>query len=113
AVMGLQVRGKLMVLTMRLTPRLPAGSEDPTRPPKLNDGVLIDVELVDTANLKRYVVVRDERGLRIKSNDFTSQLHNGQPGLFTYTFAAPEANVSALDVRYGQWPPFTNVPVQR
>lgn len=113
AIMGLQVRGKLMVLTIRLTPHLPQGSTEKTNPYELNDETSLAPELIDTVNLKRYVVVKDNQEKEVKSDDVMLPIHNEQPGMATYSFASPPADVKSLDVHYGIWPTFTNVPVQR
>ncbi|KAB2385939.1 hypothetical protein [Actinomadura montaniterrae] len=113
AIMGLQVRGKLMVLTVRLTPHLPQGSTEKTNPYELNDEIPLAPELIDTVNLRRYVVVKDNQEKEVESDDVTLPIHNEQAGVATYSFAAPPANVKSLDVHYGTWPTFTNVPVQR
>ncbi|MFC5749511.1 hypothetical protein [Actinomadura rugatobispora] len=114
AVMGLQVRGKLATLTVRLTPHVPADHSDQGPSPyALNGRHAIGASLLDPVNLKRYVVVRDSSGKALQTDDIFTDIRNNQPGLLTYTFAAPPENVKALDVQYGSWPLFRNVPVGR
>ncbi|MWA07076.1 hypothetical protein F8568_043420 [Actinomadura sp. LD22] len=113
AVMSLQVRGKLAILTVRLTPHLPQGSPEKTNPYELNDEIPLAPELIDTVNLRRYVVVKDNQQKEVQTDDVMSPIYNEQAGVATYSFAAPPANVQSVDVHYGHWPAFKNVPVQR
>ncbi|GAA3944152.1 hypothetical protein GCM10023085_27700 [Actinomadura viridis] len=114
AMMGLRARGRLAMLTVRLTPRLPAGfsDQDPS-PYRLNGSNSLGTALIDPVNLKRYVVVKDSSGRELQSNDISTQIVNNQPAVLTYTFAAPPENVKAVDVQYGSWPTFRNIPVER
>ncbi|MEW2352541.1 hypothetical protein [Spirillospora sp. NPDC029432] len=113
AVMGLRVRGKLATLTMRLTPRLPATTEQTPNPYELNGRDGLDTALIDPVNLKRYVVVKDSAGNELQTDYITVDTRNNQPSLHTYTFAAPPENVKSLDLQYGSWPTFRNIPVER
>ncbi|KAB2388841.1 hypothetical protein [Actinomadura montaniterrae] len=113
AVMSLQVRGKLAILTVRLTPHLPQGSPEKTNPYELNDEIPLAPELIDTVNLRRYVVVKDNQQKEVQTDDVMAPIYNEQAGVATYSFAAPPANVQSVDVHYGHWPAFKNVPVQR
>ena len=38
---------------------------------------------------------------------------NGQMTAGNWTFAAPPPDVTSIDVQVGNWPTFTNVPIQR
>ncbi|MFI0351625.1 hypothetical protein [Actinomadura sp. 9N407] len=114
AVMGLKARGRLATLTMRLTPRLPAAAPDQTpNPYELNGRHGLGTSLIDPVNLKRYVVVKDSSGKELESDDIFVHTRNNQPSNYTYTFAAPPENVKAVDVQYGSWPMFRNIPVER
>lgn len=113
AVMGLRVRGKLATLTVRMTPRIPAGGPDDASPYELNGNEGIDPSLIDPVNLKRYVVVEDSRGHEMATDDITTDLRNGEPGMLQFTFAAPPENVKAVDLQFGGWPTFRDVPVGR
>ncbi|RSN64106.1 hypothetical protein [Actinomadura sp. WAC 06369] len=113
AVLGLRVRGKLATLTVRMTPRIPPGGPDKASPYDLNGNEGIDPSLIDPVNLKRYVVVKDSRGREMETDDITTDLVNGKAGALRYTFAAPPENVKALDLQFGGWPTFRDIPVQR
>ncbi|MFD0900765.1 hypothetical protein [Actinomadura sediminis] len=113
AVMGLRVRGRLATLTVQMTPRLPAGGPDETSPYKLNGNDGIDPALIDPVNLKRYVVVEDSGGAELATDDITTDLDNGKAGTLQFTFAAPPENVKAVDLQFGSWPTFRNIPVER
>jgi hypothetical protein len=108
--------GKLMVLTLRFTPHLPAGSEDR---PRIYDLIgqtplkSFEPALVDTVNLKRYSVVKDDQENELKSDDISTVIANNHSGLATYTFAAPPANVTEMNVHVDPWQPFSTIPVQR
>jgi hypothetical protein len=54
--------------------------------------------LVDTVNLKRYVLVRDSKGAELGAQAVTTQTRNNVPARASYTFAAPPAGVRTLDV---------------
>jgi hypothetical protein len=114
AVLDLKVRGRLATLTVRLTPRLPAGVPSRTTSPfRLNGSNGLGTSLIDPINLKRYVVVKDSGGKELQSHDIFTNIANNQPAALSYTFAAPPENVKAVDVQYGSWPTFRNIPVQR
>ncbi|MFB4312811.1 hypothetical protein [Actinomadura sp. 21ATH] len=113
AVMGLRVKGNLATLTVRLTPRLPATADQEPSPYELNGRDGLDTALIDPVNLKRYVVVKDSRGSELQTNYITTNTRNNQPSLHTYTFAAPPEKVKSVDVQYGSWPTFRDIPVQR
>jgi hypothetical protein len=99
---------------MRVTPRLPAGAPDQTpNLYELNGRNGLGASLIDPVNLKRYVVVKDTSGKDLQTDYIMVHTRNNQPSLHTYTFAAPPENVKALDLQYGSWPTFRNVPVER
>jgi hypothetical protein len=110
AILGLRVNGRLATLTTRFTPQLPAGSGSETTPFTLNGSKFLSPTLIDSVNLKRYVVVQDSTGDPVPSE---GTLQNNQPGTLTHTFAAPPESVKRVHVQLGTWPIFRNVPVQR
>ncbi|HEY7485551.1 MAG TPA: hypothetical protein VH912_13895 [Streptosporangiaceae bacterium] len=110
-IVELRVVGKLADLTLSITPRVPGDTSPNVY--ELNGNTDPDVSLIDTINLKRYVVVKDSSGKQLQPDYIYVHLRNGQPNVQTYTFAAPPAGVRAVDVVFGQWPPFRNVPVTR
>lgn len=112
AVLGLDVHGKLARLTLSITPRVVGGDDKPSVY-ELNGNQGPDVALIDTVNLKRYVVVKDSAGTQLQPDYITVQLVNEQPNVQTYTFAAPPPGVAKVDVVFGRWAPFRNVPVGR
>ncbi|MER6812110.1 hypothetical protein ABT299_22825 [Spirillospora sp. NPDC000708] len=113
AVVGLLVKDKFAILTMRIKPTLPQGTGEKASPYELNNSAPLAPELIDTVNAERYVVVKDSDERQVQDDDVSIYVGNGQCAAPTYTFAAPPANVRSLDVHYGQWPFFSNVPVQR
>ena len=110
-IVELRVTGRLAQLTLAITPRVP-GSGSPTVY-ELTGGLDPNVSLVDNVNLKRYVVVKDSSGTLLQPDWIKVSLHNGQPNAQTYMFAAPPEAARSVDVVFGQWPPFRNVPVTR
>lgn len=113
AIMGIQVRGRLAVLTTQFTPHIPPGGEDKPNPYRLNGRNGLGTSLIDPVNLKRYVVVKDSSGDEMESDDIFTHIANDQTGTLTYTFAAPPENVKVMDVQIGSWPTFRNIPVER
>ncbi|MEV5826987.1 hypothetical protein AB0L25_15535 [Spirillospora sp. NPDC052242] len=109
-IIELKVSGRLAHLTLVLTPR-DAGSEQ-VSVSQLNGRSAPDVALLDTVNLKRYRVVR-AGSRQLQPHYIFDKVRNGQPNVQTYTFAAPPENVRTVDVSFGQWAPFRNVPVTR
>jgi len=110
-VVELRVTGRLAQLTLSITPRVP-GSED-TTVYYLTGSSEPNVSLIDTVNLKRYVVVKDTSGKLLQPDYIATRLTNGRPNVQTYMFAAPPENVRTVDMTFGQWPPFRDVPVTR
>jgi hypothetical protein len=110
-IVELRVTGQLAQLTLSITPRVP-GSGSPTVY-ELPGGLDPDVSLIDNVNLKRYVVVKDSAGTPLQPDWIKVHLRNDQPNAETYMFAAPPEGVRTVDVVFGQWPPFRNVPVSR
>ncbi|GAA0273486.1 hypothetical protein GCM10009527_082310 [Actinomadura nitritigenes] len=112
AVMGLRVKGRLATLTLQWTPHVTGSSNNPT-PYRLNGEHGLDASLIDSVNLKRYVVVSDSGYRNLESDVVLTNLPNDQATLTTHTFAAPPANVKSIDVQLGSWPAFRDVPVER
>ncbi|MFB4319922.1 hypothetical protein [Actinomadura sp. 21ATH] len=109
-IIELKVSGRLAHLTLVLTPRN-AGS-DQVSVSQLNGRSAPDVALLDTVNLKRYRVVR-AGSRQLQPHYIFDKVRNNRPNVQTYTFAAPPESVRAVDVSFGQWAPFRNVPVTR
>lgn len=110
AVLELKVTGKLAQLTLAITPHVVGGDND-TNVYELNGSQGPDVALIDTVNLKRYVVVKDSSGQELQPNYITTRLANERPNVQTYFFAAPP--VRNVDLVFGRWAPFRNVPISR
>lgn len=112
AVLGLKVTGKLAQLTLAITPHV-VGETDSPSVYDLNGGNRPEAALIDTVNLKRYVVVTDAAGNQLQPDYITVKLQNEQPNVQTYYFAAPPPNVQKMDLVFGRWLPFRDVPVSR
>lgn len=69
--------------------------------------------LVDPTGLKRYVVVEDSEGRALAPDVVSTAAANGGTVTATWTFAAPPADVPKIDVQVGEWPPFSDVEIQR
>ncbi|WP_192810131.1 hypothetical protein [Actinomadura rudentiformis] len=106
---SLAVRGRLAHLVVSLTPHVPPGGSSPTLY-RLNGTQ--DAALLDTVNLKRYVVVKDSGGNQLGPG-LHDDLNNNAPNTLTFTFAAPPENVKAVDVQVGRFPIFRDVPIER
>lgn len=106
---GLTVRGKLANLVVSLTPHATPGANSPTLY-RLNGSN--DASLLDTVNLKRYVVVKDSAGNTL-GPDLHGDLNNNAANTLNFTFAAPPDNVKAVDVQIGKFPIFRDVPIER
>ncbi|MFI6517225.1 hypothetical protein ACIBF1_16845 [Spirillospora sp. NPDC050679] len=108
AVVSLSARGRLAHLTMSITLRGSGGSESLYF---VNGSEEPAVSLLDGVNLKRYVVVKDSADKALSAG--TPSLTRDQPSTLSYTFAAPPENVQAVDVQFGRFPIFRNVPIER
>ncbi|MBO2454617.1 hypothetical protein J4573_46545 [Actinomadura barringtoniae] len=106
---GLTVRGKLANLVVSLTPHVDAGGDTPTLF-RLNGSN--DASLLDTVNLKRYVVVHDSDNNTL-GPDLHGDLKNNAANTLNFVFAAPPDNVKAVDVQIGKFPIFRDVPIGR
>lgn len=113
AIMGIKVKGKLSTLTTRITPHVPPGGDQSPSLYDLNGDEGPGTSLIDPVNLKRYVVVEDSSGDKMRTDYITTHIANDQPSTFWVTFAAPPENVETVDVQIGSWPTFRNIPVER
>lgn len=114
AVLDLKVEDRLMRLTASFAPKFP--SETPDESISLydmNGGSPLYVTLVDPIGLKRYVVVEDSEGRALAPDVVSTAAANGAAVTATWTFAAPPADVPKIDVQVGEWPPFSDVEIQR
>lgn len=115
-VLGLAVQGNLATLSVRFTPHFPDKSPgDSISLYDMSDNALdpIDVSLVDPVGLKRYLVVRDSNNDSLGSDEVDTEAVNNSSVIAHYTFAAPPASVTKIDVDLGPFPPFNNVPISR
>jgi hypothetical protein len=96
---GLRVDGMLATLTLTFTPHYDAEPADPNISIyEMFGRHSPSITLVDTINLKRYVLVRDSKGGELGAQATTTQTRNNVPARASYTFAAPSAGVRTLDV---------------
>ncbi|PSL00185.1 hypothetical protein CLV63_102312 [Murinocardiopsis flavida] len=103
-------RGKLLQVTMQVTPGTP--KSDAVDSPSLYDLFgTFDIYLVDTKNMRRHTIVTDESGVELAPNRVDTGAPYDKPTTLTYTFAAPEKNVRAMDVYIADFPPILDVPV--
>ena len=109
---GLKVTGRLARLTLVWTPH--GVGTDTVSPYDMVGGSTSgsQVTLIDTANLKRYVVVKDSDQDDLQSDYVGTETGNDQPLAMSYTFAAPPAG-AAIDVVLNERPLFESVPVTR
>ncbi len=114
ALHGLKRRGRLLDLTFSLTPHAPEGSgaREKLSPYRILGQNSFNVTLIDTVNVKRHVVVKDSEGKTLKPDDVFTTILLDQPGFLTYTFAAPPADVTHMDVHIADWTPFYDVAVE-
>jgi hypothetical protein len=114
AVHSLKRRGKLADLVISLTPRVPEGVQvdEKLSPFEINGRNVFRVYLIDTVNLKRHMVVRDANRRLLEPDEVFTSIRIGQRAMLTYTFAAPPENVTKMDVHVGNFPPFTDVPLE-
>ncbi len=110
----LKVGGRLATLTLVWTPRY-------TGFPRDKEISVFDmfgahspaVTLVDSVNLKRYVVVQDNRNVELGASGPRTKTVNNTPVSASYTFAAPPADVRTLDVYADDRLLFDDIPVGR
>jgi hypothetical protein len=108
AVLGLRRRGKLLDLVLSFTPHSKKGDTYISIEEWTGAGPAV-ITLVDSVNLKRYLVVRDSKDQPLQPPDWILKVD--EPATRTYTFPAPDASVTALDVSIGGWPPFRDILV--
>lgn len=111
---SLRLDGRLANLTLTLTPHFPGTptTEEISIFHMFSDSAP-DVSLVDTTNLKRYVVVRDSASQQLESDVVSTRTTNDRPVTTSYTFAAPPGSVRAIDLYVNDRRLFDNVPVGR
>ena len=109
----LRVKGSLATLTLTYTPRLRGGGDTGRTLADLFGSWDPEVDLVDTVNLKRYVVVRDSKGELLAPPGGRTRVVNSQPTRASYTFAAPPENVRAIDVHVHGQLAFADVEITR
>lgn len=107
---GLRVKGPLATLTLVWTPHGIADATDSIFDMCGSSGG--DVSMIDTTNLKRYVVVHDSGDHELGPNVIGAHTANDQPLSATYTFAAPQANAST-DIYLDNRKVLESVPVTR
>ncbi|MBW3648728.1 MAG: hypothetical protein KY440_13335 [Actinobacteria bacterium] len=114
-VLSLEVEGQVMFLRLAVTPDF--GSESDSKALSLFTSLgqtTFAPTLVDVENLKEYAVVQAGSGKRWASSDLGTTSMNGTPMLAYAVFAAPEDDISSIDVRVTDfWPAFTDVPITR
>jgi hypothetical protein len=114
AVQSLRVDGELATLTLSFTPHDPEAAPDAEYTiEELHDGNNLFVSLVDTVNLKRYVVVDDSDDDPLETRADLTSAPVDASATTQHTFAAPPADVGEIDVSVGDWPPFRDVPIER
>jgi hypothetical protein len=114
AIAKFEVRDKLATLTVSYTVHDPEAEPDAKFSLyELNDEQPLYVTLVDPVNLKRYNVVKDSSGQALQSGEVETKVPLDGSTTAQYTFAAPPADVTEIDVMVGDWPPFRDVPITR
>lgn len=126
---GLTVRGR--VATLRFTAVVhgwqwqvssadrEAGRRAPYAPTlyEINPGRNVDrvtASLVDPVNLRRHAPLQDSEGEELAGMTWAAGgSGSGRPIDASWMFAAPPADVDAVDVQVGSWPVFREVPVAR
>lgn len=112
-VQSLRVQGKVMVLRMVVTPHL--ASQPPTESVSLFKALgdhLFRPTLVDRTNLKEYSPIGS--GQTWVSDEIEVSAVNGSPMPAWAYFAAPQDDISVIDLRLSDgWPGFTDVPIER
>jgi hypothetical protein len=118
AVRSLAVEGELAKLELSFTPH----SSDPD---SFETGTSIDelhaagggsvplVTLVDTVNLKRYLVVRDSNDNALETDLRITRPELDATAVSQHTFAAPPPDVTKIDVSVGDFTTFNDVPIAR
>lgn len=128
-VRGLTVRGRVATLRFSAVVRgwrwqvsqadRDAGTRAPYAPTlyDINPGRNTDevrATLVDPVNLRRHAPLQDSEGEELASMTFAGGADGAdRPIDASWMFAAPPADVDAVDVQVGSWPVFREVPVTR
>jgi hypothetical protein len=114
AITGLRVDGELAELSVRYSMHDPEAEPDAAYSLyELNDQQPLYVTMVDPVNLKRYSVVEDSDGQALQTDAVGADVPLDGSTTAQYTFAAPPADVTEIDVSVGDWPTFRDVPIQR
>jgi hypothetical protein len=114
AVLGLEVSGELATLSLSFTVHDPeAAPDDEFSLYDLNGEQSLYVSLIDPVNLRRYMVVRDSDGDALQSHYIGTTVLLDSTTTAQYTFAAPPADVTEIDVAVGDWPTFRDIPIER
>lgn len=108
---GLKVKGQLATLTLVFTPH--GIGDDTDNIFDMCGGSGGDVSMIDTVNLKRYVVVKDSGNNELGPNVIGARVANDQPDTVTYTFAAPQEPNAAPDIYLDNRKVLESVPVTR
>lgn len=115
-VQSLVVDGKTMILKMVLTPDVTSASDNEAISIYDMTGggsSYIDPKLVDRENLKEYSLISDHAD-QWSTDIVTTDATNGQPVIWWGVYAAPEDDITSVDLRVMPGvPEFTNVPIQR
>ncbi|KPM52800.1 hypothetical protein ACG83_25470 [Frankia sp. R43] len=109
----LRVDGRLLQLDLLFTPRY---ADDPGTEISLYEMAGrrdASVTLIDTTNLLRYTVVEDSGGVALAPAAGTTRARNNEAVSGTYTFAAPPASVTALDVYLNDQLIVDDAPISR
>jgi hypothetical protein len=110
---GLEVDGQLASLTLLFTPRYDQDPSDTISLFEMFGRNVAEVTLVDSVNLRRYLVVEDSRGVDLGPFPATVETRNNVPVSAVYTFAAPPAGVETVDVYVDDRRVFDDVVVTR
>ncbi len=111
---SLKVDGRLATLTVVWTPRY----SDLPRDKEISVFDMFAahspaIALVDSTNLKRYVVVQDSRNTELGASGPRTKTVNNTPVSASYTFAAPPEDVRTVDVYADDRLLFDDAPVSR
>jgi predicted small lipoprotein YifL len=111
---GLTERGELLQLdyTLTLVPGDPSQSDSQSLRTLFDAGSGRNMYLVDTANLRRHIVVRDDGNTALEPDPWDTELEPDQPATLTALFASAE-DMEAVDVYLYKFPPIMDVPVAK
>lgn len=109
---GLKVKGQLATLTLVWTPHGVGTDSVSIYDMCGNQGDVGGISMIDSVNLKRYVVVSDSDDHELGPDKVFKETGNDQPMTTNYIFAAPQANAS-MDVYLDDRRVFDSVPVTR